>query len=173
MNTEYYWIEGPWTGRLAIVPRPRGGDWLEGEIDSWREGGFDTMVSLLTPDEADEFDLTDEEALSEAHGIEFISFPIPDRGVPASREETSALANKLERALAAGKRVGLHCRQSIGRSSLLAACVLVAAGEDSSNAFQRISIARGHPVPDTMEQEDWVNTLVPSPAGPIPATRRL
>ena len=36
MHTELYWIPGPWLGRLAIMPRPRGGDWLEDEIRSWR-----------------------------------------------------------------------------------------------------------------------------------------
>jgi len=29
MAAKVYWIAGPWQGRLGIVPRPRGGDWLE------------------------------------------------------------------------------------------------------------------------------------------------
>jgi hypothetical protein len=32
MRAQLYWIEGPWAGHFAIVPRPRGGDWLEDEI---------------------------------------------------------------------------------------------------------------------------------------------
>jgi hypothetical protein len=47
MRTELYWVEGPWSGRLAIMPRPRGGDWLEEEIQSWRRSGIDVVVSLL------------------------------------------------------------------------------------------------------------------------------
>lgn len=85
MKTEYYWIGGPWKGRLAIVRRPRGGDWLEDEIHSWQEAGFDIIVSLLTPPEIEELDLALEEELSKARDIEFIPFPIPDRDVPASR----------------------------------------------------------------------------------------
>jgi hypothetical protein len=27
-----YWIEGPWTGRLAISARPRGWDWLQDDV---------------------------------------------------------------------------------------------------------------------------------------------
>ena len=77
MKTEYYWIERPWKGKLAIVPRPRGGDWLEDEIHSWHEAGLNVIGSLLTPDEIDEFDLAREEELSQAYDIEFISFPIP------------------------------------------------------------------------------------------------
>ena len=170
MNTKYYWIEGPLKGRLAIVPRPRGGDWLEDEIQSWRQAGFDTIVSLLTPDETEEVDLGLEERLSKAQGIEFISFPIPDREVPASREATIALAHKLEAALTSGKGVALHCRQGIGRSSLIAACVLIASGENSTEAFERISTARGRPVPDTVEQKQWVKSLAPELPG-VPASR--
>jgi len=171
MKTEYHWIKGSWRGRLAIVPRPRGGDWLEDEIHSWHEAGLDTIVSLLTPDEIEEFDLGSEERLSKAQGIEFISFPILDREVPASRESTIALAHKLEGALTSGKNVGLHCRQGIGRSSLIAASVLIASGENSTEAFERISTARGRPVPDTVEQKEWVYTLAPELSGTLPVSR--
>jgi hypothetical protein len=43
MRTELYWIERPWRGRLAIMPRPRGGDWLDDEIQSWRRSGVDVV----------------------------------------------------------------------------------------------------------------------------------
>ena len=55
MRTELFWIDGPWPGRLAIMPRPRGGDWLEEEIQSWRRSGVDLVVSLLTLEERNEF----------------------------------------------------------------------------------------------------------------------
>jgi hypothetical protein len=106
MKTEYYWIEGPWRGRLAIVPRPRGGDWLEDEIHSWREAGLDTIVALLTPAEVEESDVGREEELSRAQDIEFISFPIPDREVPTSHEAMIALAHRLEGPVC----LGIHAR---------------------------------------------------------------
>jgi protein-tyrosine phosphatase len=171
MKTEYYWIAGPWKGRLAIVPRPRGGDWLKDEIHSWHEAGLDTIVSLLTPDEIDEFDLDREEELSQAQDIEFISFPIPDREVPTSRQAMIDLAHKLETALASGKGVGLHCRQGIGRSSLIAACVLIASGKNPAEVFEGISKARGRSVPDTVEQKEWVKTMAPELSGVLPAAR--
>jgi hypothetical protein len=61
MRAEIYWIPGSWPGRLGIVPRPRGGDWLEDEIRAWRDAGLDVAVSLLTPDEAAELGLECEE----------------------------------------------------------------------------------------------------------------
>lgn len=48
MRNETYWVNGPWLGKLAIGPRPRGGDWLEDEVSAWRLAGIDAVLSLLT-----------------------------------------------------------------------------------------------------------------------------
>src|SRR5205823_15134454 len=84
----FYEIPGPWPGRLAIVPRPRGGDWLEDEVGAWSQAGLDVVVSLLTQDEVVDLDLAQEAELSRAKGIKFVAFPIPDRSVPLSRRDT-------------------------------------------------------------------------------------
>src|SRR5437764_6510613 len=102
MRTELYWVPGPWSGLLAIMPRPRGGDWLEDEIQSWRRSGIDVVVSLLTPDEIADLSLVEEEELARSNGIQFFSFPILDRGVPSSREAVSELASKPAERLADG-----------------------------------------------------------------------
>src|SRR5438046_2344204 len=135
MRTPIYWIDGPWPGRLAIVPRPRGGDWLEDEIASWRAAGIDVVVSALTPEENRDFDLTLEQSLSTAQGVEHLCFPIQDRGIPYSFDKTEELARKLEAKLAQGKNVALHCRQGIGRSSLLAASALILGGVEPAQAL--------------------------------------
>jgi hypothetical protein len=57
MAARVFWIDGAWQGRLAIVPRPRGGDWLEDEIADWRDAGIDVVVSFLEPHEVAEFAL--------------------------------------------------------------------------------------------------------------------
>src|SRR6516165_8724703 len=95
MRTELYWIAGPWPGRLAIMPRPRGGDWLEDEVRSWRRFGVDVVLSLLTPDEIAELSLADEQELCRANGIQLLSFPITDRGVPSSKQATLEIVTKL------------------------------------------------------------------------------
>lgn len=156
MGANVYWIEGPWPGRLAIVPRPRGGDWLEDEVRSWRESGLTEIVSLLTPEEVMEFALDQEEKWCKAYGIRFRSFPIPDRGVPASVDGFAHLVQEVEKAVSAGKKMGLHCRQGIGRSSLVAAVLLMSAGKSPEIAWETVSQARGCTVPDTVEQRKWV-----------------
>jgi protein-tyrosine phosphatase len=159
MRAEVYWVSGPWPGRLGIVPRPRGGDWLADEVRSWRAAGLDIVTSLLTPEEATELALQEEEAQSCKEGLGFYTFPIPDRGVPRSRMDLIKLVGQLEKELEMGKNVAVHCRQGIGRSSMVVAALLVSAGEEPNEAFRRIEKARGTSVPDTREQRDWVGQI--------------
>ena len=156
MRRDVYWINGPWPGKLGILPRPRGADWLDDEVVAWKDAGVDVVVSLLTLSEDSELGLSNELALVQQNGLTFFGFPIPDYSVPSSMKTTRQLVSTLQDLLSRGKNVGIHCRQGIGRSSLLAACVLVTAGESAGTAFHHIKSARGLPVPDTLEQRDWV-----------------
>ena len=47
MNVDMYWINDLALGRLAIVRRPRSGDWLADEISAWKATGLTDVVSLL------------------------------------------------------------------------------------------------------------------------------
>jgi protein-tyrosine phosphatase len=168
MRTELYWIEGPWRGRLAIMPRPRGGDWLEDEIQSWRRSGVDVVVSLLTREERTELNLPEEEALCRANGIEFVSFPIVDRSVPSSAEAFSEQVIKLAEQLANGQNIAVHCRQGIGRAALVAIGLLVVSGLEPSAAIERVGAARGCVVPETPEQRRWIIEFAKSLVTGIP-----
>lgn len=154
-----YRIRGPWTGALIIVSRPRGGDWLSDEARSWKKEELDVVVSLLTREEQDEFGLLDEQELSEKLGVQFVSLPIADLGVPSSREEAMRVLSWIEKLLTAGKKVGVHCRQSVGRSGMIAAALLVMSGSDPHEAFASVSSDRGLPVPETEAQRKWVIEL--------------
>jgi protein-tyrosine phosphatase len=170
MFTELYWIDGPWPGRLAISARPRGGDWLEEEIKAWRRTGLDAVVSLLTPDEMDELGLQKERDVCQKNGIDFLSLPIVDRSVPALDSNTINLFERIEAALAQGKKITVHCRQGIGRSALVAASLLVAKGTSPAAAVEQIGKARHATVPETTEQRAWIDTFAAtlSPVGQRP-----
>lgn len=157
METKIFWIAGPWQGRLGIVLRPRGGEWLDDETRAWREAGIDTVVSLLEPKEEAELALTGESSASTASGLEFRAFPIPDRGVPTSRAAVAELVERILDALHAGKTVILHCRQSIGRSAMIAAAALVAAGQTLETAIDTVRRSRGLDVPETSAQRQWIS----------------
>ena len=116
MKPELFWISGPWRGKLAIAARPRGGDWLNDEANGWRRAGVDVVVSLLENEEASQLELMGEGHAAEHNSISFISFPIPDRGVPASFGDAASLMIRIAGQLEAGKNVAVHCRQGVGRS---------------------------------------------------------
>ncbi len=168
MRTELFWIEGPWPGRLAIMPRPRGGDWLEDEIQSWRGSGVEVVLSLLMPDEMAELNLAEEEALCRANGIQFLSFPIGDRAVPSSKEAFADRVTTLAEQLGDGKNIAIHCRQGIGRAALVAICLLVLSGLDPAGAMQRVGAARGCSVPETSEQRQWIMDFARSLISQLP-----
>lgn len=155
MRAELYLIPTPAPGRVAILPRPRGGDWLADEVAAWRRAGVDIVLSMLTPDEVADLGLTAEADECRAHGIEFLTLPVPDRGVPALGAAADMIA-RLAGLVAGGKTVAIHCRQGIGRSAIVAAGVLVTLGVDAEAALRTVGEARGCPVPETPEQRRWV-----------------
>jgi protein-tyrosine phosphatase len=141
---------------LAIMPRPRAGDWLEGEIDQWQREGLNIVLSLLEPAEIAELEIGSEPNLCASRGIEYFSFPIPDRGVPPSVSAFDTFLAPIVKRLSSGAAVGVHCRAGIGRAGLTAACILVRAGIPYPLTFPAISRARRVKVPDTEQQESWV-----------------
>jgi protein-tyrosine phosphatase len=114
------------------------------------------IVSALTPTETEELGLLEEAECCHTNGIRFLSFPIEDRSVPSSSSSFSELLDSLKASLGEGKAVGVHCRAGIGRSSLIAAALLMQYGLSPEGAFLTVQEARGCPVPDTVEQRNWV-----------------
>jgi protein-tyrosine phosphatase len=159
MTPQMFSIPGPWRGSLAISSRPRGGDWPEDEVRGWRAAGVHAVVSLLEPDEERELGLSGEHAQAERSGIRFVPFPIADRGVPESTDAAVPLLRDLTHALESGESIAIHCRQSVGRSALIATGVLVAAGIDPPSAIAAVAAARGVPVPETAAQRKWIEEL--------------
>lgn len=152
-----YWLEDKWPGRVALSARPRGGDWLSDEVAEWKRVGVSTVVSLLEVQEQQELDLQSEADEVRHYGLDFLSLPIPDRHVPRSEGVLTQPLEKLDRALSEGKNVLIHCRQGIGRSGLVAACLLVKKGMSPGAALEKISEVRGVQVPETEEQREWID----------------
>ena len=138
------------------MARPRAGDWLRDEIAGWAAENIDIVVNLLEPAEVTELELSEEATLCRERGIDLIAFPIADRCVPQSLSRTIDLARLLAGKINERKAVAVHCRAGIGRSAVMAACVMVMLGTDPGRALGAISDARGLKVPDTDEQHDWV-----------------
>ena len=161
MKATIYPITAAAPYRLSIVARPRGNDWLYDEVSAFSQEGIDTLVSLLTDQEANELGLEQEAAACSAAGLHFLNLAISDRSVPSDTNTFLRSVEQLAEIVRGGHHVAVHCRASIGRSSLLAASLLVRLGWDANAAFEAIQIARGCPVPDTIEQRHWVLTVLP------------
>jgi hypothetical protein len=101
--TRLYWVNGPWKGRLALAARPRGGDWLEDEIAEWKRAGIGAVLSLLTAEEENEFNLRREGEHTRKQGLEFSSFPIADMQVPRSEAKLAQIVERVAAMLSSGK----------------------------------------------------------------------
>jgi protein-tyrosine phosphatase len=160
MKPHLYWIPGMPYGRLAIMPRPRGGDWLEDELKAWKTAGVDVVLSLLTPSEERDLDLQNERQICSEIGLSYISYPIPDRQIPGAMTSAVALIRETDSLLKDGNSIVIHCRMGIGRSAMIAACLLGLHSLNPAKAFETIAQIRGVQVPDTDEQRQWVSRLL-------------
>jgi len=155
---DLHWIKDIEPLRLAIGPRPRGGHWLHTDIEAWQGAGVDVVVSLIDGAEERDLELEQEAAICRACGIEFVSFPIRDRDVPSSPDATASLVDWVVSDLRRGLGVAIHCRMGIGRSGVIAGCVLHGLGHAYNTVFPMLSRARGLAVPDTEAQAKWVRS---------------
>ena len=167
MWTKLHWVKGPWPGTLALSARPRGGDWLADEMEHWRTSGVNAVLSLLTDQEVNDLGLETEQQEANRHNLEFLSFPIPDREVPNSEGQMEATLKKLERILSSGKNVVIHCRQGVGRTGLIAACLLATKGIPPDQAVAALTAARGIEIPETPAQEAWIGHFAASLAARV------
>ncbi len=153
---DIFWIEGNPPPQLAIVLCPRGGSELEDNLLRIRQSGVETLVSLLEEDEAAWLGLAGEGSMAGHIGLTFLSYPIPDVHVPQHAASFRVFVAGLAERLRAGERIGVHCRGSVGRAPLTAACTLIHLGWEPEAALKAIEKARGCVVPDTEEQLRWI-----------------
>lgn len=154
--SKIYWIDCEPKVPLAIVLCPRGDDLLQDEILELKQGGIQTLVSLLEKDEAAWLGLKREGAVAAGAGLNFLSYPFPDANVPLDSMTFRVFIAGLAGRIQSGESIGIHCRGSIGRSTITAACTLIHLGWPARKALGIIEAARGCPVPNTLQQEQWI-----------------
>ena len=145
-------------GRLAIMPRPRGAQWLMGELMSLKKRGVTDVVSLVTPAEIIELRLEEEENICTGLLMDFYWYPIGDRALP-TQPVFDELITALLLKLVQGGFIAIHCKAGIGRSAIVAAGLLCRFGMSAEAAIDLISQARGFDVPDTDQQLRFIYGL--------------
>jgi protein-tyrosine phosphatase len=165
MRPALHVIAWPGPGRLATMAHPRGGGWLADEMTSLAKAGVDVFVSALTPDESRRLGLAEMADAAAVAGIEFLPFPITDRGVPEIVDEAVVIGVRLAAHMRAGRFVATQCFAGIGRSTLIAVVTLAILGIGADEAIRLVAEARGLPVPDTEVQRQWLRTFATEHGG--------
>ncbi len=155
MTHEIYWLPEIDGHRSAIVARPQPGEPSQA-AQAWKSAGIGVILSLLSADEVISLGLEGEADACAAAGIEFITYPVADFSVPDSATRLADVFERLVARMQQGQAVGIHCRGSIGRSGMVASCLLAHLGMEGETAIQRVSEARGHVVPELPAQKQWI-----------------
>jgi protein-tyrosine phosphatase len=88
-------------------------------------------------------------------GLEVDRHPMPDGGTPADIGAMTAIVDSIAAARGLGA-VAVACMGGVGRSGLVVACALVAAGWDAEAAIGRVREVRHPTAVETPAQEDFV-----------------
>lgn len=157
MLAGFRWIEN---NRLAGSGLPGLLGTLDEDLAMLRREGFGLVVTL-----------TREPGIS-IEGIEQLHFPIDDMGIPTPRA-CEDVCRRIVARMEAGDAVLVHCRAGLGRTGLVAACVLVTAGDSASAALRKVRGVHGGYV-QTPAQERFVSHYEQhlraerqEPAGPV------
>ncbi len=164
-----YWVL---PGRLLAGEYPGGAEWgtARERIGELLAAGLDCFVDLTAEEELPPY------ASLLPPDISHHRRPIGDHGVPGEPEHMRETLEVIESALAAGRRVYVHCRAGIGRTGTVVGCWLVERGlsgeqalEALNRAWQQSPRARTWPsVPETQAQVEYVRGWMPRIVPPPP-----
>lgn len=160
---ETYWL---WPGRLLVGEHP-GSPSRADAMDRLRRflsAGITCFIDLTEPREFPSYEGLLPFATPEGRRVEYLREPIPDHGVPDSRETMARILALLDDALAAGHSVYVHCRAGIGRSATVAGCWLAGRPASSADPVEELQVlwqqsARARSwarVPETTEQAEFI-----------------
>lgn len=171
-SPQLFWVPRPGPGRLALMAAPRPGDGLTADAAALAAVGVSDVVCLLPDAELARLGLAAEPDTLARNGIRLHRLPVPDFGVPDGTAARVLAATVVDR-LARGACVVVHCRGGVGRSSTVAAVVLVREGVAADDAWRVLTTARGRPVPETRAQRAFVAAFAGTPLPPRRPAGRL
>lgn len=134
---------------------------IHSDLHDFKSRGVDTIVCLLNDSELRSIGVNPAQYKDSARSLEItlIQYPIIEMGVPQSilHFHTHLVLPVLTHTQQ-NKRVLIHCRGGVGRSGLLAACLLkhLAQSPSASAAISTIRRLRDKRAVETRRQEDFV-----------------
>jgi hypothetical protein len=170
---ESYWVE---PGRFLAGEYPAAAyvERARERLDQLLDAGLDTFIDLTLPNELPPYlPLLIEQAKGRDIQVYYKRFTIIDRSIPMGGMMTTIL-NAIDKALAEGHNIYLHCWGGIGRTGLTVGCYLVRRGLTGKQALAQLAewwkevpkSAYNPRTPETDRQVDyilkWKETLPPS-----------
>jgi protein-tyrosine phosphatase len=131
---------------------------LDADLEQLRERwGTDVVVSLMQRHEHDEVEIRGFYDAVARHGMRSVAFEIVDGSVPDDhdRDAFDRMIDGLYADLEAGRNVVIHCKGGLGRSGMVAACVLVRSGLAPDEAIDVVREHRPGSI-QTFAQEEYV-----------------
>lgn len=134
-----YWVE---PGRLLAGEHPTGRTDAETalRLQAFLAAGVSSFLDLTEAHESSPY----QDPLGS--GIRYSRMPIPDLGCP-SEEHMLAILDRIDRELAHGHVVFVHCYGGLGRTGTVVGCWLTRQGLTGEQALERIPILRSA-IPD-------------------------
>ena len=151
----------PRSGRLGLTILPGRKDYgrdLVQDIATLQAEGISRVLTLLGDAELDQYGVPGLVPALRAAGLQVLQVPIVDQKA-CSREDMERAVAFLEAGLQAGQRCMVHCVGGLGRSGMVAACLLRAHGLDTTQALAAVRKARGPRAVEVEVQEAMVEAF--------------
>lgn len=128
-------------GKIAAMSMP-----YHDDLRRLKESGFELVVNLT--------EKPGPTSMATAAGLRGKHIPVPDMTAP-EEEQIEEFVHAVERCLAGGKRVAVHCMGGVGRTGTMIACYLVKSGMGPWAAIDEVRRRRPGSI-QTQEQEGAV-----------------
>ena len=155
------YLATPLGGKIAMTHCPgrntvdgRGRQWqrvLSADLSAIHAANISTVVSLISLPEMHKLGVPDLPTQVVQHKLQWLQLAIEDFGTPDlnALESWKPIKESVLAALARRETVLLHCAAGLGRTGMMAACLLVACGQTPETAIEQVRTAR----PGTIETE--------------------
>lgn len=132
------------------------------DIRALKSWGASMVISLMEEHEFGLLRVPNLGSAIQSAGIEWVHLPIKDVSVPDGKfpRVWANINKRLQRQLARGERIVLHCRGGLGRTGLIAALLLLDHGWAADEAIRTIRKVRPGAI-ETKEQEAYVHLYLP------------